>query len=70
MSHSGMYDETTDVVTASGLFNPAGRSPPATYRPKYGLACWIYLAASTIATLGWLWFLAETALWVWRFWRG
>jgi hypothetical protein len=39
----------------------------------YGLACWIYLAASAVATLGWFWFLASITLslvqTMWGFWQ-
>ena len=31
-------------------------------KEKYDLRCRIYLAASAVATLGWIWFLARIAL--------
>ncbi len=37
-------------------------SLPSAGMGQYGLACWIYLAASAVATLGWIWFLARISL--------
>jgi hypothetical protein len=36
--------------------------PASLSKGKYDLRCWIYLAASAAATLGWIWFLARVAL--------
>ena len=36
--------------------------PACLSKGKYDLRCWIYLAASAAATLGWIWFLARVAL--------
>jgi len=36
--------------------------PAPLSKGKYDLRCWIYLAASAVATLGWIWFLARNAL--------
>jgi hypothetical protein len=35
---------------------------PAESRHQISLACWIYLAAISVSTLGWIWFLARIAL--------
>jgi hypothetical protein len=36
--------------------------PAPLFKTNYRLACWIYLTASAVATLGWLLFLARMAL--------
>ena len=36
--------------------------PAPLSKGKHDLRCWIYLAASAVATLGWIWFLARIAL--------
>jgi hypothetical protein len=47
--------------------------PAVLSKGKYSFACWIYLAGSVVATLGWLWFLARIALrlalMMWGFWQ-
>jgi hypothetical protein len=61
MDHATTYEE---LESASSVNSEAidNSSPPAVSRRQISLSCWIYLAAISVATLGWIWFLARIAL--------
>jgi hypothetical protein len=61
MNRASAYEE---VESASFVKSEAIDSTflPAESRRKINLSCWIYLAAISVSTLGWIWFLARIAL--------
>jgi hypothetical protein len=56
------FEEIEHVAFAKSEVIDQKTSPPSAATAQYSLACWIYLAAGAITSLGWIWFLARIAL--------
>jgi hypothetical protein len=61
MSHATTYEEVEGVSSVNSEAVHHSTLPVVT-RHQFSLSCWIYLAAISVATLGWVWFLARIAL--------
>jgi len=66
MNHFLAYDEAERLAIPSPETTADISVQATTTGSRYNRACWIYLASSAIATVGWIWFLASSAFWLFR----
>jgi hypothetical protein len=60
------YSDGRYLVLEKEIENAFAKPEVTPEGPGHSLSCWIYLASSAVATLGWFWFLARIGLWLFQ----